>query len=38
MVRVRTQAEVCKHFGKPEDQRIFVSRKIKKGEVIKENG
>lgn len=36
MVRVRTQREVLEHYGKNPNDRSFVSRKIVKGEVIKE--
>ena len=36
MVRVRTTAEVCEHYGKNPSDRKFVSRQIAKGEVVKE--
>ena len=36
-MRVRTQAEVCKAFGKRSDDRKFVSRQIAKWEVKKIN-
>ena len=36
MVRVRTTAEVCEHYGKNPNDRKFVSRQIAKWLVVKE--
>lgn len=36
-MRVRTQEEVCKAYGKKENNRKFVSSMIMKGEVVKSN-
>lgn len=36
-MRVRTQEEVCKAYGKKENNRKFVSSMIMKGEVVKVN-
>lgn len=37
MVRFRTQAEVLKYLGKDTNQRVYVSRMIKKGLIEKES-
>jgi len=36
MVRVRTTAEVCEHYGKNPNDRKFVSRQVAKWLVVKE--
>ena len=38
MTRLRTQREVSEYFGKNPNDRSFISRNIKKGKIIKENG
>lgn len=38
MTRFRTQREVSEYFGKNPNDRSFISRNIKKGKIIKENG
>jgi hypothetical protein len=37
MVRFRTQAEVLKYLGKDTNQRVYISRMIKKGLIEKES-
>lgn len=38
MTRFRTQREVSEYFGKNPNDRSFISRNIKKGKIIKDNG
>ena len=38
MTRFRTQREVSEYFGKNPNDRSFISRNIKKGKIIKEDG
>ena len=38
MTRFRTQREVSEYFGKNPNDRSFISRNIKNGKIIKENG
>ena len=37
MVRFKTQAEVLKYLGKDTNQRVYISRMIKKGLIEKES-